>query len=123
MKSKGGREALANGTMSRSPTTARARAKGVQIFINGRSPATRRSDNLGGRFRRRAISRRATKIGARHSKANSAICASITAAFIRAKPINGAVCNPVHSILQIARDRRTEDQTKWVRDYFLSEDW
>ena len=29
--------------------------------------------------------------------------------------------NPVHSILQIARDRRIEDQTKWLRDYFLSE--
>ena len=104
------------------PTTAREEPRAYRSISMG---ATSRSISCRISWRatlRAAVNcKSATRTGARRSKANLGICAFITGACIPAKRCNLGCSIRCIRCLQIAGDRRSEDQKKWLRAYFLSD--
>ena len=99
-----------------------ARAKGVEIFINGHAvPATVVRDTLASDFAVQGDLQTGNKDWGTAFKGKLGDLRIYNRRVYPSEAYQLGRLNPVHSILQIARDRRTEDQTKWVREYFLSE--
>lgn len=98
------------------------KAKGIQIYVDGRSIKT----NAG--FEQMALAsfdRGELRIGNKEwgtaFKGQLAELRLYNRRLYASEAYELGLLEPIHKVLQIANERRSEDQKKWLRDYFLKE--
>ncbi len=98
------------------------KAKGVQVFIDGRpSPMNAALEGKIGAF----VGSPSFEIGNKNwgtpFKGGLAGLRIYNRRLYAHEAYQLGVLNPVHTVLQIANDHRSEAQKQWIRDYFLTE--
>jgi hypothetical protein len=97
-------------------------ARGIQIYIDGRSiPADIIRDNLAGDF----ATEGELQIGNKEwGTAFKGLIGDLRLYDRRLYPNEAyelGLLNPMHTVLQIAREKRSDTQKKWLHDYFLTQ--
>lgn len=100
-----------------------AKAKGIQIYIDGRNvPIDTVSDNLGAMA---SFEAGELQIGNKDwgtpLKGQIADLRFYNRRLYAAEALQIGLLNPLHTVLSIPSERRSEDQAKWLRTYFVAE--
>ncbi len=98
------------------------RAKGIQIYIDGRNvPINIVQDKLAGDFASGGETQTGNKDWGTAFKGQLGDLRIYNRRLYTSEAMQLGLFNPVHTVLAIAGDRRSEDQKKWLRAYFLSD--
>jgi hypothetical protein len=98
------------------------KAKGIQIFVNGRNvKMTTVLDKMTAASFEKGELQIGNKEWGTPFKGQLSDLRFYTRRLYGSEVYQLAVLNPIHSVLEIAAERRSEDQQGWLRDYFLKE--
>lgn len=97
-------------------------AAGIQVYLNGRSiPIEVLSNKLGADFANSGELQIGNKDWGTPFKGSISDLRLYERRLYPNEALELGLLSPVHAALQIARNKRTDDQKKWLRSYFLSQ--